>query len=131
MNNFDLRKFLSENKLTPTSKVLEESIFDMFKYTPEDLDLSYQSEPVSEKDFLDREILFDFEGETYQWTGDYRVNFYGDSSTRNIEFVITNTREVYKLEDPDTNLNRTSFFYNSLLPVLKPEIHDDYMYKAD
>ncbi len=129
MNNFDLRKFLSENKLTTAGKLLVEAEGnEMFKYAPEELDLSYQSEPVSEKDFLDREILFDFEDETYQWTGDYRVNFYGDSSTRNIEFVITNTKKVSHLESPEINLDRTSFFYDALLPALKQEIHYDYLY---
>ena len=46
MNNFNLRKFLTENKLTPNSKVLEEGelTYTFSEYDSDIYDAAYQAE---------------------------------------------------------------------------------------
>lgn len=62
MSNFNIKKFLIENKITTYSKLFERS--------------RYSNSQI----VRDAEVEFQYNGDTYSWYGDYEITTSGESS---------------------------------------------------
>jgi len=81
--------------------------------------MTYDSE-----DYFNQEMLFDFEGNTYDWTGDYRVEFYNEKTKiKDIIIVIKRTKDLVNIDDYNTQVKPTP----AMLAALKAELEADYI----
>lgn len=75
------------------------------------------------ENYSNQEVMFDFEGNTYVWMGDYRVEFYGEKSKiGDINIVITRTTYLNNIDDLDTQVKATP----AMLEALKAELEEEY-----
>jgi hypothetical protein len=109
----------TEEAPKPEEKMNELKRMQQLAGLVEEAQMTYDPE-----DYSNQEMMFDFEGNTYVWMGDYRVEFYGEKSKiSNINIVITRTAYLNNIDDLDTQVKATP----AMLEALKAELEEEYI----